>query len=70
MTCVYKHTMKDLIQSFMQIMNYMSWLKAQCSGECLDSTLLKLKATTKYGNPNVLAGLTQGWKVFTLWIVL
>ena len=55
MTCLHKPIVDDLIQAFMHIVNYKPRLTVGSIGECLDSTSLKLKASAKYGIPNLLA---------------
>lgn len=47
MTCLYEGTMDDLIQAFMQVMNYKSWLKGGSTSKCYDLTSLKAKTISK-----------------------
>ena len=50
MTTLYKATTVDMIQTFMQITNYHSWLKGGSLGEGIDQELLKLKVAMHIGD--------------------
>lgn len=55
MTCLYEATVDDIIQEFMQIINYRLWLKGSSTRKGLDQASLKLKAATHIGDPKFLA---------------
>ena len=54
MTCLYKTIVKDMIHAFMQIANYMSWLKGGSIGEGPNFASSKLKVITKSGDLKLL----------------
>lgn len=51
---VYKAMVDRMIQAFMQIGNYHSWLKGGSSSKGLDQTSLKLKVVAHIVGPNFL----------------
>ena len=61
MTCLYETTVNDMIRAFMQITNYPAWLKGELHGKGPDSASLKLKATARCGDPNMLANAMKSY---------
>lgn len=55
MTCLYEANMDELIKAFMQIANYMYWLKGGPTSKGLDHYSLKLKVVAKCGDMKVFA---------------
>ena len=55
MICIYEATMDYLIRTFMQITNYISWLKGGFIGEGFDYASLKLNFFAMCGDPKLLA---------------
>ena len=54
-TCLYKATVDDLICAFMQIANYMLWLRGGSAGKGLDTASLNLNVVIMCGDPKLLA---------------
>ena len=59
MTCMYEAMIDYLINAFMQVANYTSWLNKGCNGKGPNFTSLKLKVATRSGDPNILKDATE-----------
>jgi hypothetical protein len=55
MTSLYEATVDDMICAFMQMSNYISWLKGGSTCKGRDSKSLKLKVVARNRDPNLLA---------------
>ena len=61
MTCLYEATVDDLICVFMQIANYISWLRGGSIGKGLDFASLKLKVVAMCRDPKLLADAMKSY---------
>ena len=61
MICLYEATVDDLIWAFIQIANYISWLRGGYTSKGHDYAPLKLKVVAMCGDPKLLADAMKSY---------